>query len=335
MKRKAFTLVELLVVIAIIGILVGMLFPAIQAVREAARRSSCINNQRQLVLAIQNYDSAHKKLPYGRKYDIWDTYTWTQKILPYMEQQAVYDGFETLNLTGYATVYPGPNGPIGHSGGAQIQRQSREAVIPTFMCPSDFGPAGNELWSDWFSSVRGNYRGCVGSGDMYGQPIISGDPGPWGVGAFAVNPFQSSDNKISMFKAKMGAFRDGTSNTVIISEGVVPQGTGWEGAIGAMWYGNMGGALYSNNLTPNSTSPDEIVGPCPGTGYNEPCVSIAGSGWWDRFAEFAHAGARSTHPGGVVAARADGSVEFFADDISQVVWRGLGTMSNGEIPQQQ
>ena len=334
MKRKAFTLVELLVVIAIIGILVGMLFPAIQAVREAARRSSCINNQRQIVLAMQNYDSAHKQFPYARKYDIWDTYTWTQKILPHMEQQAVYDNFETLNLTGYVESYPGPNGPIGHDGD-ENQRRAREAIISTFMCPSDFGPAGNELWSDWFSGVRGNYRACVGSGDMYGQPIVSGDPGPWGVGAFAVNGGQSSDNKISMYKAKMGAFRDGTSNTVILSECVVPQGTGWEGPIGSVWYGNMGGSLYSNNLTPNSSSPDEIIGPCPGTNYNEPCVSIAGNAWWTPSAAFAHAGARSTHPGGVVATRGDGSVDFFADDISQIVWRGLGTMSNGEIPQQQ
>lgn len=335
MKRKAFTLVELLVVIAIIGILVGMLFPAIQAVREAARRSSCTNNQRQIALALQNYESANKKFPYGRKYDLWDTYTWTQHILPYMEQQAVYDGFETLIATGFAPVYPGPNGPIGHNGGAQVQRQSREAVISTFMCPSDFGPAGNELWSDWFSGIRFNYRGSVGSGDMYGQPIVSGDPGPWGVGIFAVNRNQTADNAITLFRTKMGDFKDGTSHTVIISECVVPQGTGYEGPIGLAWYGNMGGSLYSHNLTPNSSSPDEIIGLVPGAGYTEPCVSIAGNAWWQPCGDFAHCGARSSHPGGVIAARADGSVSFYADDISQVVWRGLGTMKNGEIPQEQ
>lgn len=332
MKRKAFTLVELLVVIAIIGILVGMLFPAIQAVREAARRSSCSNNQRQLALALQNYESANKKFPYGRKYDIWDTYTWTQHILPYIEQQNVYDNYITLNDSGYFTDYPGPNGPIGPAPELQA---ARTAVINTFICPSDFGPAGNELDQTWFSSIRGNYRGSVGSGDMYGNQIGSGDPGPWGTGMFAVNEFQTFDNQITLLKARFADFKDGTSNTIIISEGLVPHETGWGGPMGSILYGVMGGSLYSHNLTPNSSSPDEVYGKVPSEGYTAPCVEIAPAYWWNQNAHFAHAAARSAHPGGVLAARADGSVAYYANDISQVVWRGLGTMKNGEIPQEQ
>ena len=333
MKRKAFTLVELLVVIAIIGILVGMLFPAIQAVREAARRTSCNNNQRQLVVALQNYQTSHKKYPYSRKYDVASSYTWVQKVLPHIEQQAVYDNYINLNLGGYVNSWPSPVGPVGNAPELQA---ARSAVITIFHCPSDFSPAIDQSADVERASVRGNYRGCVGSGDMYGQAIGVGDPGPWGTGAFAVNPNQTFDAPITQFRTKMSSFQDGTSNTIVLSEGLVPQETDWGGPIGGIIYGDMGGALYSHNLTPNSNSPDEVYGECPSNGYTEPCVvlgpltefTFANSG-------FSHVAARSLHPGGVVAARADGSVTFYADDVSQIVWRGFGTMNNGEIPQEQ
>ena len=135
--RAAFTLIELLVVIAIIGILIALLLPAVQKIREAAMRTQCINNLKQLAIAVHNYESTNTALPYGRKYDIWDTYTWTQLTLPYIEQSSVHANYFTLPQTGYKQSYPGPNGPIGSD---PKLIQARHSRILTWYCPADFGP---------------------------------------------------------------------------------------------------------------------------------------------------------------------------------------------------
>src|SRR5687767_15133220 len=169
--RRAFTLIELLVVIAIIAVLIGLLLPAVQKVREAAARASCSNNLKQLALACHNYHDATGQLPYGRKYDSWDAYTWTTLVLPYFEQGNVFNGYApTLSARTWAQSYPGPNGPIGNNA---AQRLARHAVLKTYLCPSDIGPNFNEIATNEYGGVRGNYRGCTGSGDMYGSPTDS------------------------------------------------------------------------------------------------------------------------------------------------------------------
>src|SRR5207248_2607327 len=142
--------------------------------------------------------------------------------------------------------YPGPNGPIGDDA---VLRNSRHSVINLQLCPSDRGPMPNEINTAEYGFMRGNYRGCTGSGDMYGTATDS-TTGPWGKGAFSVNPGQSFDLLgRRQLGVELNTIADGTSNTLLLSEGIVATVPGWGGAMGETIYGNMGGALFSASLT--------------------------------------------------------------------------------------
>jgi prepilin-type N-terminal cleavage/methylation domain-containing protein/prepilin-type processing-associated H-X9-DG protein len=337
--RRGFTLIELLVVLAIIAVLLFLLLPAVQKVREAAARTQCANNLKQLALACHSYHDSAGQLPYGRKFDNWDTYTWSELVLPAIEQENVARGYLSLDAPNWQESYPGPNGPIGDNA---AQRQARHTVIKTFLCPADGGPNFNEIGTTSYGMVRGNYRACTGSGDMYGGRIDS-TAGPWGVGAFGVVPYQTTDPAGKIFNTTgprtagvpLSGIADGTSNTLLLSEALSPATTsGWGGPIGSILYGNMGGGLFTASIAPNSSSPDRPIGPCPqnqgATSYKAPCVSLGGNAWWTRSAVGAYVAARSKHTGGVNAALVDGSVRFVADGIDLATWRALGTRAGGE-----
>jgi prepilin-type N-terminal cleavage/methylation domain-containing protein/prepilin-type processing-associated H-X9-DG protein len=354
-RPPGFTLIELLVVIAIIAILIGLLLPAVQKVREAAARMSCSNNLHQLALACNTYHDGNGALPYGRKFDNWDTYTWSELVLPYVEQSNVQAGYIYLGDPTWRANYSGGGGPNGPIGNNAQQRQSRHTVIPTFLCPADTGPNTNEIGTNDYGMVRGNYRACTGSGDMYGNaPKGDTSGGPWGLGVFGVVPFQTTDPIGRLYNTDQNGkplnnappnprtagvtltgIADGTSSTVLLGEALSPQtSAGWGGPIGSILYGNMGGGLFTTTIAPNSSAPDRPIGPCPQNqgikSYQEPCLSLGGNAWWTQSAVGAYAGARSRHAGGVNVAMADGSVRFVSNTIDLRTWRALGTRAGGE-----
>jgi prepilin-type N-terminal cleavage/methylation domain-containing protein/prepilin-type processing-associated H-X9-DG protein len=348
-RRVAFTLVELLVVIAIIGVLVALLLPAVQAAREAARRAQCLDHMKNVAIGCTNYETAKQKMPYGRKFNYWDTYTWVQAILPFIEQQAVYNLYYTCPdekpiPTGTPAV-PGPVSPIGNDTQGRL-RQARHAQIPVYYCPSDGAPFANEMGTQTYGFWRGSYRGCVGGGDMYGTQVdgLDGALLPLNslLGAFGVRPpvIPPGSTTVPMVPAnRLKEVSDGTSNTILISEGISPQVAHWGGPIGGIIYGNMGGSLFSAAYTPNTGERDRPIGPCPlreqqDDTYTAPCELLGGHpGNAAPGGAGAHTAARSKHPGGVNAAMVDGSVRFVNDSIDLKTWRRLGTRDRDDIPE--
>src|SRR3954463_1102188 len=157
--RSGFTLIELLVVIAIIAVLIALLLPAIQSARETARRAQCLNNLKQLGVALNNYVSAEKQFPPGSVAKTYSAqpnhpqtfYRWSSlaHLLPYMENQSVRDLLD-LSLPLYM---PGAGYPIADKNKAGIAK-----VLPEFLCPSDFKQAVKTEWGPT------NYVACAGSG---------------------------------------------------------------------------------------------------------------------------------------------------------------------------
>ncbi len=329
-RSAAFTLVELLVVISIIAGLVAILFPAVQAAREAARRMTCSNNLKQIGLALHNYHSAHRVLPFGCGPDrdhyvssIGETtdrrYSAHSQILPYLEQENVYQliDFRLAPFHPYvnaaneiAEVYAAPTELVVNGKAAVVS-------LPLFLCPSDL----DRLECPW---GHNNYRSSNGSGWS----------GRAGNGMFGQNS-----------RTRFGDVTDGLSNTAMFSErakgtwnrqqydlfadlydlgGVwteddfrqVCASLTWEEAMvykqdidgGQTWLeGNMNWTRYNHMLPPNRISCKRGI-------------------TWDGSAM----AASSRHPTGVNALLGDGAVRFVSETIDADTWRAVGTISGGE-----
>jgi prepilin-type N-terminal cleavage/methylation domain-containing protein/prepilin-type processing-associated H-X9-DG protein len=339
--RRGFTLIELLVVIAIIAILIGLLLPAVQKVREAAARAQCTNNLKQIALANMNYESVRQTfLPgLGQNGCCWGT--WMVPIMPYMEQKALFDVYTNFGGLDYS----------GPRYGATPNVTLTTMFVKTFWCPSDTPQVWNGNWT------KHNYVVNAGNLNFYQTPqwpygctpatvtsttctLFGGAPfgmyedinayTTWG-GADSTTPYTAPTAAYPNIQAgKMGRPRrvaeitDGTSNTMMASE--VLQGRQKSSDLrGFTWWG--GAAAFTTQQAPNDPSnPDILTG---GACYNPgnppmPCFPSA-TGTAAR-----RQGARSLHTNGVNASMCDGSVRFIPNTVDIQVWRAASTSQGGE-----
>jgi len=299
------------VVIAIIGVLVALLLPAVQAAREAARRSQCVNNLKQVGLALHNHADAQKYFPPGhvavdgRLFVGANEASWITYVLPYLEQQALH-ATGVFNSTTYNFGWPSP-------ASTHPNYKICSTRLPTMICPSS--TASEEIWfGHW---VRGNYVGNNGLGPM--TEVAATDTGDR----------QRDDKGVFFLNSRMtfSDLLDGSSNTMLVSEVITVPG---EDQRGVMHYPE--GPLFQYNDTPNSSVPDQLRSPQTHAGFNpQNCISKPHAPCSGAYAAAASRAmqvtARSLHPGGVNVLMGDGSVHFASDNIALAVWRAAGTPS--------
>ena len=316
-RKQAFTLVELLVVIAIIGILVGLLLPAVQAAREAARRMQCSNNLKQLGLAMLNYESTYKRLPggVGRFGCCWGT--WQVAVLPYMEQNALYNLYQNH----------GGSDPIRYS--SAVNRPVVSTRIPTLTCPSDTPNA------PILNITSHNYAVNYGNTSFFQTAIPTTPPVNFLGAPFSAYTGSTSDDgprnaaeaaTFTRFYGRhmaLATITDGTSNTIMAAEVLQGRQTDLRGFT---WWGGASGIV--TYMAPNTSAPDVITGGnCTPLATNPrmPCTTSTTA------SRPRMMGARSLHTGGVQVVFCDGHVSFITDSVDYVNWNAMGTAAGGEV----
>ena len=309
--RAGFTLVELLVVIAIIAILIGLLLPAVQKVRQAADRASCGNNLHQLAIALQTYHDSNKQFPVGQfngltaNSSTWNRACWVEFILPNIEQGNLYQLYAASKSTMAGT--PG-NG----------------AVINTLICPGD-GNSPKLIARDGGTTTTSPTGATINTQGMHVNYV----------GCSGNTAYGNLGNLNGMFyvqsQTKIATITDGLSNTIMLSEIlVVPDnpavavgsgGNDMRGRYCNSWEGNN---LFSTLYPPNTSVPD-VQGY---DGISKPNAPFARGTYPN--GPNNNLSARSNHTGGVNAGFADGSVRFVPNSINLAVYQALSTVAGGE-----
>ena len=335
--RRGFTLIELLVVIAIIAVLIALLLPAVQSAREAARRAQCLNNLKQIGLALHNYHGAVGSFPMTATTAYsdpgvqtnWGTWGALALLLPYLEQKPIYDAIN-FNWNGWQGTY-----------GPATNRTVWNLKINSFACPSD-GLTGQENTNNYFGSVgttAATFYSITGSTGIFANARTYGIVD---VTDGTSNTIAYSEALVSttLYSPKGTKWRDGPSSSGTTSAAyrlLDPTGNlaglrqDWQlcnqwfatqrtmGQRGYRWTtGALGETLFQTLVTPNSNQ-------YPWNSCRMDCGPDCGalhSGYYN---------ATSNHPGGVNTAMADGSVKFIKSTVAMQVWWALGTKAGGEV----
>ena len=344
-QRRAFTLVELLVVIAIIGILIGMLLPAVQSVREAARRTACSNNMRQIGLAVLNYESVQvgPGTPDGNGGYTTGYYSWLVPILPYVEQNNVYDAIDLdINCgTGFGFMIDSshPNAVAANT------------VIDIFLCPSDFALLQTELATGTANPAPDNYMGNAGwPSYATGFDGERNTPGRFNGVIPLVHPSENigwHDDKVTLAE-----IFDGTSNTAMISERLVQNGNSpqeirdYDSRLESFHITEVNRTLagISEEISPFQTHSHVYesghIGRAWISGFaltaptylhvNTPNTLIGHYNTSQTEGDFVMTPS-SRHPGGVNMVLVDGSIRFVNDSINQETWWKMGARDDGRV----
>ena len=305
--RRAFTLVELLVVIGIIGILVGLLWPAVQQIRETARRITCANNLRQQSLATLAYESAHMHFPAG--FQLPGGTMWTALLLPFLEQDNLYYG---LNL----------NGPWNGNGGSTSNSMAMAQRLEIYRCPSaNLDP----VQFDPFASTNrapSSYLACA-SGLNNRESGLR----PWCGLDDELNPPAADGVYYLNSRTRLADITDGSSSTFVLGESLPDQyvsGIDYSGNRQKVdhWYVGSDEVGSYPSSPGNSGEVSECLGStaCPINSINIENAPIN-----DKELSYA-----SQHPQGINMAYADGHVRFVSADMDRTAWSAAGTRDWGD-----
>jgi prepilin-type N-terminal cleavage/methylation domain-containing protein/prepilin-type processing-associated H-X9-DG protein len=339
--RAAFTLIELLVVIAIIAVLIGLLLPAVQKVREAAARMKCQNNLKQMGLAIHNYHSTNQRFPSGKAQDyigkvpgvpIYARWSIHSQLLSYMEQNNLSNSInfdfppETPGMGGVINFMPAWQNP------GRVNADQCRTAVPGFLCPSDSAPQP----ADW--PGQNNYLASQGS--QFLCDLSESLPSTVAPGERPNGPFYY------LSKKRIADITDGTSNTAFFSEKKRGQGvpdpktdmfviaptTSMDATFSAC------NALNPNTATPLTSKQGYswVMGEMCCSTYNHVAkpntITCAGTGFPGNMANMPmQVPPSSYHTGGVNVLMGDGRVIFMTDSVDLTAWRAIGTVNGGEV----